>query len=53
MTYEEAVATMEKVREMLKKQGWADEEYPQNIKIQNRGSADAEERRRDETGKTT
>ena len=47
MTYEEAIETMEKVREMLKKQGWAGEEYPQThirtTKNKNRVSANAEE----------
>lgn len=48
MEYEEAIETMEKVRKMLKKQGWANDEYPQThirtTKNKNRVSANAEER---------
>ena len=53
ITYEEAIETMEKVREMLKRQGWAGEEYPQThirtTKNENRVSANAEERGENDT----
>ena len=48
MTYEEALKTRDKIREMLKNQAWAEYKYPQSeiktVKNQNRRSANAEER---------